>query len=47
MIGILFYVYNKWYNFLTLFVLIPMIGVFLISTFYLVEGPNFLYGAKR
>lgn len=43
----LYYYYNEWYNYLVLFILIPMVGVFLISTFYLVEGPNFLYGAKR
>lgn len=47
LIGTLYYIYNEWYNFLILFVLIPMIGVFLISTFYLIEGPNYLYGMKR
>jgi hypothetical protein len=47
LIGILYYFYNLWYNFLIIIVLIPMIGVFMISLCFLVEGPNFLYGEKR
>lgn len=47
LIGVLYYVYNHWANFLILFVLIPTIGVFIISLFFLVEGPNYLYGAER
>ena len=45
LIGVLYYIYNHWANFLILFVLIPTIGVFIISLFFLVEGPNYLYGA--
>lgn len=45
LIGVLYYVYNHWDSFLILFVLIPTIGVFLVSLFFLVEGPNYLYGA--
>jgi hypothetical protein len=47
LIGVLFYYYNQWYNYLILFVLIPMIGVLLICMFFIVEGPNFLFGQKR
>jgi len=36
LLGVLFYLEIQWYNYLTLFVLIPMLGVLLISLFFLV-----------
>lgn len=47
LIGVLYYTYNQWYNFLVNVLIIPMIGVTIIGSFYIVEGPNFLYAQKR
>jgi hypothetical protein len=47
LLGLLFYYYNIWYNYVVWIVLLPMIAIMIVSYFYLVEGPNFLYGKKR
>ena len=43
LIGILYYVWNYWFNYLLYVSIIPMIITWVISYFYLVEGPNYLY----
>jgi hypothetical protein len=47
MLGVLYYVYNWWYNYLIIFVLIPAIIVFFVIMLFLVESPYFLYHTKR
>lgn len=47
MIGILYYVYNWWYNYLIIFVLIPFIIIFIITYFFMVESPYFLHQEGR
>jgi hypothetical protein len=47
LIGVLYYVSNHWFTFLLYYVFIPMVFIFIFSYIYLVEGPNFLYGANR
>ena len=36
LIGVLYYTYNQWYNFLVNVLIIPMIGVTIIGSFYIV-----------
>jgi hypothetical protein len=43
LIGVLYYYYNYWYDYLLYVSIIPMVTVFIWSFFYLVEGPNYLY----
>jgi hypothetical protein len=47
LIGVLYYVYNWWYNYLIIFVLIPAILLLLPIAFFLVESPSFLHDAKN
>lgn len=42
-IGVLYFVYNWWYNFMILFVLVPFILILTYTYFILVESPTFLY----
>ena len=44
---LLFFFFNQWYNFLVLLMLIPTIGLAIVSTFLIVETPMFLYYKKR
>ena len=43
LIGVLYYVWNYWFDYLLFVSIIPMIITWIISYFFLVEGPNYLY----
>jgi hypothetical protein len=43
MIGVLYYVYNDWFGFLLYVSFIPMALTTIVSVFFIVEGPNYLY----
>ena len=47
MIGVLYFYYNQWSDYLLYFNLIPMVITFIVSFFFLIEGPNFLYVQRR
>ena len=42
MIGVLYYWYNEWFNYLILFLMIPMIGLLIFGSFFLIESPFYL-----
>lgn len=42
-IGIMYFVYNWWYNFMILAVLVPLILIFAFTYFILVESPTYLF----
>ena len=43
----LFYVYNYWFDYILYISVIPMIGTWIFSWFFLVEGPNYLYRMEQ
>ncbi len=47
MLGLLYYVYNYWYDYLLYICIIPMVITFFLTLFLLVEGPYFLYRNNR
>ena len=47
MIGGLYFWYNQWYNYLILFILIPLVGLLLFGMFFLVESPYYLIEKKK
>lgn len=47
MIGGLYFVYNQWYNYLILFILIPLVGLLLFGMFFLVESPYYLIEKQK
>ena len=46
-IGVLYYYYNLWYNFLLYVSLIPIVVVFIFSLFFLVESPYYYLQNKK
>ena len=42
MIGVLYYWYNEWFNYLILFLMIPMVGLLIFGSFFLIESPFYL-----
>ena len=41
MIGLLYYWYNEWFNYLILFLVIPIVGLLIFRSFFLIESPLF------
>lgn len=46
MLGVLYYWYNHWFDYLVYISLIPMGITLIFSIFFLAEGPNYLYNKK-
>ena len=47
LLGVLYYTWNYWLDFLIYISIIPMIAIWLFSLAFLVEGPNFLFRKGR
>jgi ABC-type multidrug transport system permease subunit len=43
LIGVAYFVYNSWYNFIFFFILVPFVLTFIFIFFILAESPVFLY----
>lgn len=47
MLGVLYYWYNAWRDYLLYIAIIPMAATLVVSLFFLVEGPSYLYRKHR
>lgn len=47
LLGVLYYYYNYWRDFLLYISLLPMIATLIFSGLFLVEGPGYLYRKKE
>jgi MFS family permease len=47
LIGVLYFWYNQWSNYLIIFLLIPQVGLLLFGLFFLVESPYYHLNKKK